>query len=269
MERISSMNNPKVKQWSSLLKKKGRDETGLFLLEGLTSILEALHHGAAVETVIILDEDESFITETSSTIHAALENLPFKKPHFVAVPMQVLNKVTETHSPQGVVAVIKQPDHTVQDVQLHQKGMYVLLDGIQDPGNLGTIIRTADAAGAKAVIIGEGTVDLYNPKVVRSTMGSLFHLPIIKEKLEVIIPTLKENGMAVVGTRLSDSVAHFHYQYPEMVGVLVGNEAKGVSESVADYIDHWVKIPMVGAAESLNVAIATAVILYEALRQHH
>ncbi len=269
METIRSVNNDRVKQWSKLLMKKGREESGNFLLEGLTSIEEAIRYDGIIETILLL-EDDRIETKYHDEIEIITKAFNGKKqllPDIFKVSEQVLHKLTETITPQGIIAVVKQPKFQIESLSHVHDGLFLMLDGVQDPGNLGTIIRTADATGVKGILLGDGTVDLYNPKVIRSTMGSLFHLPIVKGSLDQIIPVWKKNGMTVVGTRLLESVAHYHYDFPRYVGIIVGNEANGVSESMVRHIDQWVKIPMVGAAESLNVAIASAVILYEAVRQ--
>jgi len=251
---IESVQNPKVKRWAELLTKKGREKHAQYLVEGVHLVEEAARSGVEMEAVI---------WETGKSFDL-LRSLPPQIEQW-EVSKAIIHKLSDTENPQGIFAVIKVPKKE-QESMVKQGGLFLLVDGVQDPGNLGTIIRSADAAGADAVYLGEGTVDLYNPKTVRSTMGSMFHLPIFPTSLIDLIPRLKQNGFTVVASSL-DTDRHFHQiSYPDKIALIVGNEGNGISKEIVSLADLKVKIPIYGKAESLNVAIATALLLYEAQR---
>lgn len=262
---ITSASNPRIKQWSALLTRKGRDAQQAFLLEGVHLVVEALRSSAAIHTVLYdLDkampqELQAYWGKTSSA--AGTE--------WIGVSAAVLGKCTETQTPQGIVAVCGKPELSAASFLEQKEALVVAVDGVQDPGNLGTIIRTADAVGATGVLLGTGTVDLYNPKTVRSTMGSLFHLPVAQCELRTLLPQAREQGIRLVGTRLGAARHCYELDMREPTWFLMGNEGSGLSADIAAYVDTDVIIPMRGKAESLNVAMATSVLLYEAMRQRH
>lgn len=260
---ITSAANPRVKQWSALLTKRGREEQSAFLLEGIHLVQEALRSGAAVRT-ILYSLDKGIPAELAEFAGASGSN-----GEWIGVSEAVLAKCTETQTPQGVVAVCGKLGAEAADFFEQDAALVIVVDGVQDPGNLGTIIRTADAAGATGILLGRGTVDLYNPKTVRSTMGSMFHLPIAECDLQAILPEARQKGIRLVGTRLG-AVRHcYELNMREPVWFLMGNEGSGLSPAVEAYVDTDIIIPMPGQAESLNVAVAASVLLYEAVRQRH
>ncbi|MEH6857153.1 RNA methyltransferase, partial [Priestia megaterium] len=167
--------------------------------------------------------------------------------------------LSDTETPQGIIAVCFQTKHAEI---IHTAQKVLLLDAVQDPGNLGTIIRTADAAGVEAIIVGEGSVDVYNPKVVRSTQGAIFHLPIVKGDLLEMISLLKEREIAVYGTSLQNGKVYTCVKPSNEFALVVGNEGNGVSEKVLEQTDQNLYIPIYGKSESLNVAIASGILLY-------
>ncbi|WP_339207474.1 RNA methyltransferase [Paenibacillus sp. FSL K6-3182] len=261
---LSSVQNDRVKQWASLLDKKYRDRSGQFLIEGVHLVLEALR-GTAKVTTIVYDAERGIPAElkleretndTEATL--GLE--------WVQASRSVMSKCTGTDTPPPVFAILSKL--SVHKEALYRKnGLVVVLDGVRDPGNAGTIIRSADAVGADAVILGKGCVDLYNPKTVRSTMGSLFHLPIIEADLKELLPEAKEKGMKLIGTSLQAEHTCYGYDWTQSTWLLMGSESEGLCPEVRALVDESVIIPMVGQAESLNVAMAATVLLYESLRQ--
>lgn len=261
---ISSLQNEKVKQWASLLDKKNRDRTGQFLIEGVHLVLEALQGNAEIMT-IVYDLERGIPSELK------LERETNDSPatfglEWVQVSRAVMAKCTGTDTPPPVFAILSKlkPD---MEPSFKQNCLVVVLDGVRDPGNAGTIIRSADAVGADAVILGKGCVDLYNPKTVRSTMGSLFHLPIIEGNLQELLPQAKAKGVNLIGTSLQAMHTCYSYDWTQSTWLLMGNESEGLSPDVQRHVDDSVIIPMVGKAESLNVAMAATVLLYEGLRQ--
>jgi TrmH family RNA methyltransferase len=245
MKKIDSLQNPRAKQWKKLHTKKERDKTGLFLAEGFHLAEEALKANAVRELIVSENID---IPVTWDVGDAEL----------YSVSDAVMKALSETETPQGIIAVCEKREG---DVKL-QNGKVLLLDGIQDPGNLGTIIRTADAAGLDAVIIGEGTVDVYNSKVLRSTQGSVFHLPILKGKLEEWIADIKAQGVPVYGTALQQAVPYQEVKPADSFAFIVGNEGNGVRKELLALCDQNLYIPIYGQAESLNVAVAAGILMY-------
>lgn len=251
---IESIQNPKVKRWAELLSKKGRENHRAYLIEGLRLVEEAISSGAPIEA-LIWQSGKSF---------PFLQSLPAYIEQW-EVNEAIIKKLSDTEQSQGILAVVSIAKGKNED--FIQKGnLFLLVDGVQDPGNLGAIIRSADAAGVDAVILGEGTVDLYNPKTVRSTMGSLYHLPIYVLPLEQAIPKLQQQGITVLASSLDTEYGYHQFNYPDKVAIIVGNEGNGIREDILSQVDLKVKIPIYGKAESLNVAIATALLLYEARR---
>jgi len=263
MEEIQSVQNPKIKAWYQLRNKKGREKSGLYMIEGIKLIEEAIRFDQAIEYLLF---------EKEQGIPSRLLNLlkeDHLHPRLIAVTSAIIQKLSDTETPQGVLAIVKQQTHSLEKL-LAERGNYLLLvDEIQDPGNLGAMIRNADAAGVEAVFLGKGTVELYNPKVLRAAMGSIFHLPIHPIDLNNIMPMLKEKNIQVIGTSPHAEKAYFDLDFTQKTAILVGNEAKGLSAEKQSQVDHMVKIPIMGHAESLNVAMAAGVILFERVRQLH
>jgi TrmH family RNA methyltransferase len=271
---ITSVHNPRVKEWAQLLDKKGRDRQGRYIVEGVHLVQEALRAMAPLEHVL-------YSLERGLPSGLSPDDAP--QAAWIGVSEAVLRKCTDTPSPQPVAAIVrKQPsqleqlwnDPAVQGSrQAYGNGsgngvpLVVVVDGVQDPGNLGTIIRSADAAGATGVLIGHGSADLYNPKTVRSTMGSLFHLPIVEARLDEALPQAQEHGICLISAELGVVQNCFQYDWRRPTWIIVGNEANGVSDLARSYVNERVTIPMLGRAESLNAAMAATVLLYEAMRQ--
>ncbi len=261
-EQITSVKNNRVKDWASLKQKKYRTQLGMYLAEGIRLVEEAVASGAPIEAILISGDLQSGRYDKIVNGVASLGT------NLYEVTEQVLEHVADTKTPQGVVAIIKQ---TVGDprqfLQNKTNPLYLVLDSIQDPGNLGTMIRTADAVGASGVFLGKTCVDLYNPKVVRATMGSLYHLPLFEVDLETFLPLMKEQGLTIVGTATEADKTVFQHDFTQGTVLVIGSEAHGLSEGVAALVDHNISLPMPGQAESLNAAIASSVMMYEALRQ--
>ncbi|MFB5677144.1 TrmH family RNA methyltransferase [Paenibacillus terreus] len=260
MELISP-NNPLVKEWAQLLEKKHRTRQGKYIVEGVHLVQEALRSGADVECVAY-DMEKGVPHELGS-----YTQLPDRQPEWAAVSAAVIAKCTETKTPQSVFAVVRKESRPADELLHQQNGLVIVLDGVQDPGNVGTIIRSADAAGATGVVLGHGCADLYNPKTIRSTMGSMFHLPVVEAELTQALAGAKSAGARVVSTSLQASDSCYTYNFRQSVWLVIGNEGQGVSDAVAAMVDDSILIPMAGQAESLNAAMAATVLLFEAMRQ--
>jgi RNA methyltransferase, TrmH family len=259
--------NPKLKLVKNLLEKRSaRRKEGKFVVEGPHLVEEALlrSFGASEgKQGNLLD----FIVYC--------EKLPIVKKleeaglHSIKLSPEQFAELSGVETPQGVLGVVRQLGCQFRDVIREDKTLIVFCMGVQDPGNLGTIIRSADAFGASGVILSKGTVDLYNPKVVRSTMGSLFHLPIVMTEDErETIEHLRQKNVKIVATTLSARKNCYDADLTQSLAILVGNEGAGLGPESVALADEEIMIPMAGRAESLNVGISTAVLLYEALRQH-
>jgi len=255
---ILSVHNHRVKQWAALLDRKHRDRENKYMIEGVHLVQEALQYSVPMET-LIFSLERGLPDDISPYLQQNVE--------LIGVSEAVLAKICDTISPQAVVAVMPKSKTAEMDIISHYRSLVVVLDGIQDPGNLGTIIRSADAVGASAVLLGKGTVDLYNAKTIRATMGSIYHLPIVECDLNTILPLAKLQGVQVISTRLEQAVSCYDADFTKETWIIVGNEGQGVSSSIAQYADQFLHIPMPGKAESLNVAMASTVLLFEAMRQ--
>lgn len=247
-----------IKEIKKLKEKRYRDEKGQFIVEGFRFCSEALMSHFEIPFLFIsegsLDRWKSF----------NLENKLQNNTKVYQVKDSVLKSICSTDTPQGVAAVASKVNTDVQYVD----GFYILADRIQDPGNMGTIIRTAHAAGASGVITTEGTVDIYNEKTMRSTMGSIFHVPVIEDSDLKIIKELKNMGFMLVVSTLDTDKNFFDVSLKDNVIIAVGNEGNGISDRVQSIADIKVKIPMPGGAESLNVGVAASVMVFERVRQN-
>ena len=242
-EVITSLQNSKVKKWTSLHTKKGRDETGLFLVEGEHLTSEALAAGC-VET-IITDQEPVYDFEPTVFVNEA-----------------VMKKLSQNVSAVHLIAVCREKEADIRDLS-----KVILLDGVQDPGNLGTIIRTAVSFGFDAACCSQDCCDLYNDKAVRSTQGALFHIPVIRRKLTDIIGCLKRDGFRVVATCLEESETMSEIPDSGKLAFIFGNEGNGVRPEILDAADTHLRIEMEGF-ESLNVAVAAGIIMYHYRKKH-
>ncbi|NLY42668.1 MAG: RNA methyltransferase [Clostridiaceae bacterium] len=262
---ITSSSNKLYKHIKSLSIKSNRDKNGEFIIEGIHLVEDALKARAPVRSIVV---SESFIKkEEHKNVLGALLDLKLPIYQF---PDRLFKEAAQTETPQGILGIVSVQSIVVEDILLRDKGSPLLIfcDSVQDPGNVGTIIRTADAAGADGVILSKGCVDVYNPKTVRSTMGSLFHIPIVKVEDSIkTLEYLKQRGIRIISSELGSRMYYFEVNMEEGVVIVIGNEAKGVSKEVSGMADYHVKIPMCGGAESLNAGIASGILIYEAVRQ--
>ncbi len=243
MEVLSSLKNPKVMLWRSLKDRKVRNETGCFLVEGRRSVEEALRASFPLKALLVTDPDDPFARNVQDVFQ---------------VPDHVMAHICDTKTPQGVAAVM-------QTRTLPLSGRHlVALDGVQDPGNVGTIIRTADAAGLDGVLLSADCADPYSPKVLRSTMGSIFHIPChVVPDLETRLRNLLDTGYALFSSQLDGEP--FFQAVPTLPNpwvLIVGNEGNGIRPNIRSLSDYHLRLPMRGAAESLNAAIAAGIMMY-------
>jgi len=288
---ITSKTNPQVKEIKKLFSSsKRRNEEGLFVVEGARMVEEVPH-----ELLKQIYVTEGFMKRRKDIAGEALLEI-LKGDNVEVVTEDVYKAITDTVTPQGIMAVVKQPEYSlekilseadkhkkiievsanledgairVSDKQINKGNQsdceniqFVLLDDIRDPGNLGTIVRTSEAAGVKAIIMSPGCVDIFNPKVIRSTMGSIYRVPFVVCELPDAIGNLKKTGVGVYGAALEGSVSYKDVEYGKKNAFIIGNEARGISEKVLGLTDGNIRIPMQGKVESLNAAISLAVLLF-------
>ncbi len=257
---ISSTANPRVKNIVLLQKKaKERQRQGLFVIEGKKMFAEVLRD--APEAVA-----ELYVTEEYLALPEQKEMLA--KTCYEIVSESVMKAMAETMEPQGILAAVRMPRYDKQALLRRENAVWLALEDLRDPGNLGTILRTSEAAGVTGVILSGSSVDIYNPKVIRSTMGAIFRVPhFYAEDFLAELRSLKDGGACLYAAHLAGTRRYDETAYAGKTVILIGNEANGLSGEAAAAADCLVKIPMEGKAESLNAAVAAALLVYEAYRR--
>lgn len=257
--KILSSQNTHYKEWKKLHLKKYRNISNLFMIEGVKAINEAIIWGSIFNT--ILYSDKLFNVNGGRELY---KNVEQKDILLYELEHSLLKDLSDTENSQGIIGIVEQPKYDINYLLNSKESSIIILEEIQDPGNLGTIIRTADAAGFDGIILSKGCVDVYNEKVIRSTMGSIFHLPIFHDiKLNEIIPKLIDRDYQIVGTDLNTKCFYHELNYSKKKALIIGNEANGITKSTADLCNNLVKIPIKGNAESLNAAIAAGILMYK------
>lgn len=254
---ITSTSNVQIKQITALLKKsKERKEQKAFVVEGRKMFEEIAENR---ERVIKAYFSESYWKEN-------YEGKRQPEVLYELVADSVFDSMAETVTPQGVLAIVRMPEYRLSDM-VAEAGTLVLLENLRDPGNLGTILRTAEAAGVSGVILSKESVDVYNPKVIRSTMGAVYRVPFLyADDFMGLLHELKEENVRLLAAHLKGTKTFDKADYSGKVGILIGNEANGLSEEAANLAQEKVLIPMAGNVESLNAAVAAALLMYEAFR---
>ena len=290
---ISSKDNEMVKEIRKLKEKKYRKDK--FIVEGIKMLEEAINENASIDLIVIREGMDlrsvisNVLPKNNADSGMKSKNVldVISKIKNITVTEKVFDTLTDVVSPQGVLAVINKKDDIIKQAteknnvskigdkiketensKIDTTADYILaLDGIQDPGNLGTIIRTTDSANLKQIIVSKNTVDAYSPKVIRSTMGAIYRVNIIEvENLEVTLKDLQKDGFKVVVTSLDTNNSIYDISYNKSI-VVIGNEANGVSKEVQELANEKVKIPMLSKTESLNAAVATGIMIYEYVRK--
>lgn len=260
---ITSKENQLVKYAKSLAQKKYRDLNHEYIVEGIKMVKEAIENKEKISKIFICEDVIQNSIENDENLKEllSLKNLQ-DSIEYVSKP--ILEIITDTKTPQGIVAIVKEKDFKEN---IYSNVVYAL-DDLQDPGNLGTIIRTLDSAGYEDLILSKETAEPYNPKVVRSTMGAIFRLKIHRNvELNDELKKLKNEGYKIVITSLDTNKFYYDLKFDEKLVIVIGNESKGVSEGIQELADTKVKIPMIGKTESLNAAVACSIIAYEGVRQ--
>lgn len=259
MHIITSKDNEIIKHIRKLKEKKYRDEYNEYVVEGVKIVEEAIKENAKIKQVIVCnDTTKTYEIPT----HIMLEIAKFD---CIYVSDKIFNYITQVTNPQGIMAIIEKQDENMQ-IDYNQD-IIVMLDDVQDPGNLGTILRTVDSIGLNQIIVSKGTADSFNSKVVRSTMGAIFRLKIIEE--DDLIKTIKElrkHHFKLLVTSLQTENSIYDIDFSKKI-IVIGNEANGVSKEIQDLADEKAKIPMLGRTESLNASVAAGIVMYEYVRQ--
>jgi TrmH family RNA methyltransferase len=260
--RIISLANPHIREMLSILRRRSETGDRFFLIEGIHLVEMALEAGAALKEVFFTGQFDS--KEEGVRM---LNRLAAGGIRLVEVTGQIMSRLTDTETPQGIVAVVRHQAKRLGDLTLSSRPLLVVLDRIQDPGNLGTIIRTSDAASVDAVLLLPSTCDPFMQKTIRSTAGSIFNIPVIQAGLDELAAFLRASGVKL---GIASSDAHttlFETDLKIPAALVFGNEAQGVSSEMRQIADFAFRVPISGKAESLNVATAAAVCVYEAFRQ--
>ncbi len=259
---ITSTSNKQVKHMKALLgSAKERTSSGCFAAEGWRMVSET-----PPERIRTLLLSEHFADSQILQESGLLDKVPADR--VFEVSGRVFDAISDTKTPQGIMAEVQMENYTAEHLLKGENALLIFLENLQDPGNLGTIVRTAECAGATGIIMSRGTADIYNPKVVRSTMGSLYRMPFAyAEDLPAVIREARQGGIRVYAAHLGASGAYTDMDYTGPSAFLIGNEGRGLTEETAAAADEKILIPMAGQAESLNAAVSTAILLYEAVRQ--
>lgn len=255
---ITAKDNDRVKYTKSLLKTKNRNKESKFIIEGYRILTLAIECSANLEYVFI---NEDF--ENKKEHKEFLNLLEEKNINIYKTTNKIFNDLTDTENTQGILGIVKFKNKNLHENLSDKDNFVLVLDRIQDPGNMGTIIRTADAAGIDSIIALKGCVDIYNPKVIRSTMGSIFDMNIIHASQDECLDTLKKYDFDIVSSYLNTDNYYNKVNYNSKVALVIGNEANGINDEIISKSDVLVKIPIYGNAESLNAAISSAILMYE------
>ena len=259
---ITSPSNPLIKRLRTLERKKGRSDSGLFLAEGVRVITQGLKRGWRIDTLVVSNTvtNRPHIRELLNTVESTSARIVF-------VPERLLSKIARKENPQSVVAAFHQANTGLADLELPIEGIWLALYEVRDPGNLGTIIRTADCANVAGLILVENCCDLYSLEAVRASMGSIFDVSIANANFEDLASWAQSNEMGIVAASMNGKERHDAPIYSPRTLLLMGNEQAGLPKKVEQACQKLIRIPMRGGADSLNLAQATAVLTYEAWRQ--
>lgn len=246
---IESVHNDIIKLTVSLKDKKNRDENSLFVVEGFKQVSE-IPKDWNIKFVLAAEKYKDFVT---NKLYITTE--------------KIFKRVSDTKTPQEILAVVEKKKFDIDKV-LSNNGIFVIADTLQDPGNMGTIIRTAEAFGCKGIFVSKNSVDVYSDKVVRSTMGALFNIPVIQEcDIISLITTMKQKKISICAFSLDADKSLSNFKFKNNTAVIIGNESKGISKQILDVVDNKIKIDMTGKSQSLNASVAGAVAIYEISKQ--
>ena len=246
---IESMHNDIIKLVVSLKEKKNRDEKSLFVVEGFKQVSE-IPKDWKIKFVIVTEKYKDFITD--------------KK---YITTEKIFKKISNTKTPQEILAVVEKKKFDINKVLLND-GFFVVIDTLQDPGNIGTIIRTAESFGCKGIFVSKNSVDIYGDKVVRSTMGAIFNIPVIQEcDIISLLALMKQKKINTCAFSLDADEGLSNFKFKNNTAIIIGNESKGINKNILDIVDNKIKIDMVGKSQSLNASVACSIAIYEISKQ--
>lgn len=254
---ITSTGNTRVKNVIQLqTRARARKDSRQFVAEGFRMVSEA-----PADRIVSIYASETFAR--CNRVYMSTIQVPYE-----TVSDNVFAQMSDTRTPQGILAVIKMAEYEIGDIIAHDNGLYVIVENLQDPGNLGTIIRMSEAAGVDGIIMSPNTVDIYNPKTIRSTMGSLYRVPFVyADDFAGTLEQMKSKGVELYAAHLEGSVEYTEPDYTKASAFVIGNEGNGLTDAVTNICSNRIRIPMAGKVESLNAAIAASVLTFEAARQ--
>ena len=262
-EMITGVTNPRMKQvvaWQQKARERRRDK--VFLAEGVKMFLEA-----PPDWIM-----EVYLTEALFEKQKANQAFKdrLKAVGYELVSEEVFSRISDTQTPQGILCVLRQPEYELSDLLKGENPLLIVLENLQDPGNLGTILRTGEGAGISGVIMSNGTVDIFNPKVIRSTMGSVYRVPFLyTSDLQEILHKLQNAGVRTFAAHLKGKQYFQETGFRGPCAFLIGNEGNGLTDEISQCAGEYIKIPMEGKVESLNASVAASLLMYEAYRQRH
>lgn len=262
MEQITSTQNPKIKRLVLLQQKSSlRREENCFVVEGQREMMHCLNAGYEIETMFVKDESLALdaICKQSLTIG--------KAPAVYIVNNKVYDKIAYRGTTEGVVAIVKAKERQLSELSLKDNPLIVVLESVEKPGNLGAILRSADAAGADAVIVCDPLTDLYNPNLIRSSIGAIFSVPCVTTTSDECIKFLKNKNIQILTAQLQDSNLYYDQDMRIGTALVMGTESTGLTDVWRKAADAHIRIPMLGQLDSLNVSVSTAILLFEAVRQ--
>ena len=274
MADITSIQNPKIKHIALLQQKSAeRRKSGLFIVEGQRELGHCLAAGYDIDSIYVLESQyESLFSDnaTRATVDAdgnvSLGDI-YNKVKVNTVTPQVYEKIAYRGSTEGILAVVKTKQHNLAGLKLPDNPLVIVLEGVEKPGNLGAILRTADAAGVDAVLVCDPLTDLYNPNLIRSAIGAIFTVPVATCTSEECISYLKDKGIKILTAQLQDSLLYYDQDMTVATAIVMGTESTGLTDIWRNAADAHIRIPMLGKLDSLNVSVSTAVLVYEAVRQ--
>lgn len=254
---ITSASNPRIKSLVNLIQKaKTRKEQDVFITEGVKMFLEADTNRIKEVYVSASFYEKGFAREKLEQCNCEI------------LSDELFRKVSDTQTPQGILCVMKQYHYTLEDLFQKENPLFLILEDIQDPGNLGTMVRTAEGAGVNGIVMTKGTVDIYNPKTIRSTMGSVYRMPFFyTDDLLSVMKELQQRNVKLYAAHLQGNQFYHQLDFKGGTAFLIGNEGNGLKDETAGAADVYMKIPMGGKVESLNAAVASVILMYEAARQ--
>ena len=258
-ELISSPSNPLLKRIRKLRRRKHRAEEGALFVEGIAPVWAAVDSGAAIEVVVTAPD---LLTSERAKDLVARLNVPV-----VEVTAEAFGSIADREHPSGLGAIAATPQRALSDIAVGDSALVVALDEVGNPGNLGTVVRTADAAGAAAVVIAGAAADAWHPGAVKASMGTVFSTPVVAAVLDDVLAWARANDLGIVATSAHGRVDHWAAEYPPRCLLLFGSEATGLSPETLAAADEVVRVPQQGAASSLNLAVAAGIVIYEAAKK--